>query len=125
MEISFENKTANVYREIYHQTKRVQESTESVVPDTDDDIGRIASVHSWVMLKSKDLTSRGVTVSGEAVASLLYITEDQSRVSFVRLTKGFSLEYELGEMQADTVASPAPTVWYLSKWILLYQTISL
>ncbi len=104
MEISFENKTANVYREIYHQTKRVQESTESVVPDTDDDIGRIASVHSWVMLKSKDLTSRGVTVSGEAVASLLYITEDQNRVSFVRLTKGFSLEYELGEMQADTVA---------------------
>ena len=104
MEIGFENKTINIYREVHHQTKRIQESAESVVPDTDDDIGKVSSVHTSVMLKSKDVTSRGVTVSGEATASLLYITEDQSKVSFVRLSKGFSLEYEIGDIQADTVA---------------------
>lgn len=104
MEISFENKTVNIYREVHHQTKRVQESAESVVPDTDDDIGKLASVHTGVMLKSKDLTSRGVTVSGEATAALLYITEDQSKVSFVRLSKSFSLEYEIADIQPDTVA---------------------
>ena len=104
MEINFVNKTVNVYREVHHQTKRSQESTESVVPDTDEDIGRIASVHTAVMLKSKDITARGVTVSGEAAASLLYITEDQGKVSFVRLTKGFTLEYEIADMQQDTVA---------------------
>ena len=49
----------------------MQESAESVVPDTDDDIGHIATVQSYVMLKSKDITSRGVLISGEAVASLL------------------------------------------------------
>lgn len=104
MEINFENKTINVYREVHHQTKRIQESTESVVPDTDDDIGNVASVHTAVMLKSKDVTSRGVTVSGEATASLLYITEDQTKVSFVRLTKSFSMEYEIADIQQDTVA---------------------
>ena len=69
MEISFENKTVNTYREIYHQTKRTQESAESVVPDTDDDIGRIASVQPAVMLKSKDVTARGVIISGEATVT--------------------------------------------------------
>ena len=77
MEIKFENKNVSMYREISRQTKKVQESAESVVPDTDDDIGRIATVQSYVMLKSKDITSRGVLISGEAVASLLYITESQ------------------------------------------------
>ena len=54
MEIKFENKNVSMYREISRQTKKVQESAESVVPDTDDDIGRIATVQSYVMLKSKD-----------------------------------------------------------------------
>ena len=84
MEIKFENKNVSMYREISRQTKKVQESAESVVPDTDDDIGRIATVQSYVMLKSKDITSRGVLISGEAVASLLYITESQESMSFVR-----------------------------------------
>jgi len=104
MEINFENRSINTYREIYHQTKRIQESTESVVPDTDDDIGRIASVQSTVTLKSKDITGRGVLVSGEASASLLYITEDQQTVSFVRLSKAFSIEYEIADISADTIA---------------------
>lgn len=104
MEISFENKTVTVYREIYHQTKRTQESAESVVPDTDDDIGRIASVQTNLMLKSKDVTARGVIISGEATAALLYITEDQQKVSFVRLSRGFSLEYEVPEITPETVA---------------------
>ena len=93
MEISFDNKCINTFREIYHQAKKIQESAESVVPDTDDDIGRIAAVHSWVILKSKDLTSRGVLISGEASAALLYITESQESMSFVRLSKSFSIEY--------------------------------
>lgn len=110
MEISFENKTINAYREIYHQTKRVQESCESVVPDTDEDIGRVASIQTAVMLKSKDITARGVLVSGEASAALLYITEDQQKVSFVRLVKSFSLEYEIADIAPDTVAQIALSV---------------
>ncbi len=104
MEISFENKVMTYYREICRQSKRIQISAESVVPDTDEDIGRLASVHTSVMLKSKDLTGRGVLISGEAAASLLYITEDQQSVSFVRLTKLFTIEYEAADIDTDTVA---------------------
>lgn len=110
MEINFDNKTINTYREIYHQTKRIQESTESVVPDTDDDIGKIASVQTSIMLKSKDITSRGVLISGEAAASLLYVTESQQAVSFVRLSKTFSIEYEIADISADAVAQIALSI---------------
>lgn len=82
----------------------MQESAESVVPDTDDDIGRIATVQSYVMLKSKDITSRGVLISGEAVASLLCITESQESMSFVRLSKSFSVEYEVPDIESDAAA---------------------
>ena len=75
MEISFENRVMSMYREIARQTRRIQETAESVVPDTNDDIGRIASVQTAVLLKSKDVTSRGVMVTGELTAAMIYITE--------------------------------------------------
>lgn len=104
MEISFENKIVSCYREIAHQTKRVQETAESVVPDTNDDICRIASVQTAVMLKSKDVTLRGVVVTGELSAALIYITESEKAVSYVRLVKPFTLEYDIGEIDADAQA---------------------
>ena len=104
MEIVFENKMLDSYREYVNQVKRVQESAESVVPDTNEDIGRIASVQTGLLLKSKDVTSRGVLVSGEAQASLLYITEDESAVSFVKLSKSFSMEFDVQDLKDDSLA---------------------
>lgn len=104
MEICFENKKVSAFCEVYHQTKRVQESIESVVPDTNDDIGRIVSVQTEVLLKSKDVTSRGVSVSGEAAAVLLYITEGEEKVSFVKVSRAFNIEYELTDADADIVS---------------------
>lgn len=104
MEIKFENKLVPSYREVSHQLKRIQESAETVVPDTNDDIGRIASVHTSVMLKSKDVTGRGVQVSGEVSAVLLYITESENGISYIRLSKAFAMEFETGDIEADTIA---------------------
>ena len=104
MKISFENKMLNCYKDIYHQIKYVQETCENVVPDVNDDIGKIASVQSTVHLKSKDLTGRGVLISGEAIASVIYVTESEKNVSFVRLSKRFSLEYEIPGMSSDVLA---------------------
>lgn len=103
MEISFENRKVSAFCEVFHQTKRIQESIESVVPDTNDDIGRIVSVQTEILLKSKDVTSRGVSVGGEASAVLLYITEGEDSVSFVRVTRPFSIEYESSDNEADMV----------------------
>lgn len=110
MEIGFENKTVNAYREVFRQVKRVQESAESVVPDVNDDIGRIASVQSSVLLKSKELSSRGVLVTGEAGATLLYITENGGAVSSVRLSKSFEMEFETGDLGPEAAAQVSLTV---------------
>lgn len=104
MEISFENKMISGFREISHQTKRIQETAESVVPDTNDDIGKIASVQTAVLLKSKDVTSRGVLVTGELSAALIYVTESERSVSYVRLSTPFTMEYDLPEADADALA---------------------
>ena len=103
MDIVFAHRTRSCYREFADPVKRVQVSAESVVPDTCEDIGRIASVRTQVLLKSKEVSSRGVAVTGELDTVLLYITEDEKEVTSLRLRKDFSLEFE-EEYPLDTLA---------------------
>ena len=88
MEIVFEKKCEVRNRESVRLVKRIQESAESVVPDTEEDIGRIAAVQSSVLLKSKDLSGRGVLVTGEARACVLCIDERRGS-PWRRRTRGF------------------------------------
>ena len=104
MEISFESREISIYREFLHMSRRTQERVECVVPDTDADVEKIASVQSEVFLKSKDLTARGVLVSGELSASVLYVREGQTGLSCLRLRKPFSLEYEAEGAEAEELA---------------------
>lgn len=110
MEIKIENKTIRTYREISRQAKKIQETAETVVPDTNDDIGKIISANTELYLKSKDVSGRGVTVGGEAEISIMYITESESAVSFLRMTKAFTLEYDVDGADNDTVAQIALSV---------------
>jgi hypothetical protein len=107
MEISFEGREAVVYREFAYQTRRTQETAECVVPDTDADIEKIVTVQSAVLLKSKDLSARGVLVSGELSASVLYIGEGQGRLSALRLRKPFTMEFEAEGLASETMAQIA------------------
>ena len=104
MKINLENKARKSFREIYRQSKRIQETAECVVPDVNDDIGKIASIQSVVYLKSKDITGRGVTVTGEAYAAVLYITEGERGVSYIKLTKPFCIEFDCADVDADIIA---------------------
>lgn len=104
MELFFENKNVGIYKELCYQRKIIQESVESVVPDTDDDIGRIATVQSCVLLKSKDISTRGVLVTGEALATLIYINEAKDKHAFVKLSKSFSIEYDIANITDDALA---------------------
>ncbi len=99
MEISFHSTQTEVFRETCRQSKRIQESAESVVPDTDDDVAKIAAVQTWLLLKSKDVSARGVFISAEACACVLTIAEGLQKVSFVKLCKPFTLEFELPESE--------------------------
>lgn len=110
MEINLENKRIDVCKELSYQSKIIQEQCESVVPDTDDDIGKLAALQSHVLLKSKDITGRGVLVTGELAASLMYISETQDKTSFIKLKKGFSIEFEVADIRPDAVAQVNLTV---------------
>lgn len=103
MEVSFENKTIGAYRELLRTSRVIQENAETVVPDINDDIGRIASVQTAVFLKSKDLTGRAAIVTGEISATLIYITENEKNISFLRISKPFTMDFDTSELPADAV----------------------
>lgn len=104
MEIKLESKSITAFKELTYQKKLIQEICESVVPDTDEDIGKIAAVHSSVLLKSKDITSHGVLITGEAIASLIYISESQEKLSYMKIKKSFSIEYDVPGITQNDVA---------------------
>lgn len=104
MEISLYNKQTGIYREIAHMVKRTQESIETVVPDTNDDIGKIADIQTELLLKSKDVTARTVSVTGEINAAVLYINENADKTEYIKVSKSFRLDYELPEGEADCAA---------------------
>lgn len=110
MEIKTENQTIKSFREISRQIKKIQETAETVVPDTNDDIGKIVSTNTELYLKSKEVSGRGVLIGGEAEISVLYITEGENAVSFLRTVKAFSLEYDVDGADNDTVAQIALSV---------------
>ena len=101
MELNFETRTVRSFRECTRQIKRTQVSMEGVVPDVNDDIARLFSVQPAVFLKSKDLTTRGASVTGELTVALLYINELESRVFDLHFTQNFSLDFDMSEPDPD------------------------
>ena len=101
MEIVFEKRHETRCRESARLSRRLSESVETVVPDTDEDIVKIAAVQSAVLLKSKDLNGRGVLVTGEARAWVLCIAEGQERLISLRVAKPFSAEFEIPELTGE------------------------
>ena len=104
MDIVFTHKTQSGYRCFAETVRRLQVNAESVVPDTQEDIGRIASVRTQLLLKSKDVTGRGVTVTGELDTVLFYITESENMVSALQLQRDFTMDFELEDTPADAQA---------------------
>lgn len=109
MDIVIENKTLSSFKPYPARTKRVAAGAECVVPDKNEDIGRIVSVKTQILLKSKDTDADAVTVTGEVEFTVLYITENEDQVSWLNVTSPFRLEYELpeGEFSAAEIALTA------------------
>ncbi|MBR1456427.1 MAG: DUF3794 domain-containing protein [Oscillospiraceae bacterium] len=103
MEIRFDDTCASIYEPFLQQTRRTQVAIESVVPDVNDDIGRIVSVQPTLLMKSKEAFKDRIMVTGEIQAALLYITEEEQDVSSIKLTRSFSLEYEDSGIDSETL----------------------
>ena len=80
MELPFEEKCCDVWRERLCKTERLRVDLEGVVPDVNEDVGRIACVRCNVLLKSKEITESGLRVGGELESLLLCITENADAV---------------------------------------------
>ena len=58
MELCFEKKSTNIFAGRLHTVKSSAETVEAVVPDTNDDIARVASLQTMLLLKGKDISAR-------------------------------------------------------------------
>ena len=96
MELQFETKSCEAWRECLSETKKIRVDLEGVVPDVNEDVARIASVQGSVLLKSKEITGGTVRIGGELEAMLLCITESADAVQTVVLRKEFETEIESG-----------------------------
>ena len=97
MELRFEQETKEIWRECFRREDSILVELEGVVPDVNEDVGRVASVQCSVMLKSKELKGQTLVVGGEAEAVVLYITENADGVASVRLNREFEQEIALGD----------------------------
>ncbi len=68
--------------------------TECVVPDGSPDVGKILTVRGWLLLKGKEPGPRGLSLSGEARAAVLYASEDGRSLGAVRMASPFELTLE-------------------------------
>lgn len=90
--------------------KQASFQAETVVPDTAEDVREIVWAHGWLLLKGKEPGLNGSSVTGEALASVLYLTES-GMLESLRLRKEFTIDFEAGA--SDPEALPQVT-WYLS-----------
>ncbi len=104
MELHFQRETRETWRECLHKEEIFPVELEGVVPDVNDDVGRVASVCSTVLLKSKELESRILSIGGTVDTVVLYITENADRVSSVHLCREFTRTIELPDAETPQEA---------------------
>ena len=94
MQRAFECRTVPCCRELTRQNKTVQDHCEFVVPDVNEDIGRICHASAQLCLKGKDVTSRGVSISAAADICVYYISESRNTVQCVNTVKDLSFDID-------------------------------
>ncbi len=90
--------------------EHLQFSAESVIPDSAEDVKEIVWTKGGVLLKGKEPGLHACTVTGEAWASVLYITESGALESH-RLRKEFDMSFETEASDPDALPQ---LCWYLN-----------
>ena len=104
MNIAFENRSAACCREVFRQTKLIQEHAECIVSDVLEDVGQILSAEAQICLKSKDVGEHGVSIGATADISVFYITESRECVRCIRLSKELEADFECPALGPDVTA---------------------
>ncbi len=110
MEIKLLQKESPVWiaGDAVHQ--QVSFHAETVVPDTAEDVQEIVWTRGGLLLKGKEPGLHATSVTGEAWASVLYLTED-GQLENIRLSKDFEIVFEAETSDPEALPHLA---WYLS-----------
>lgn len=90
--------------------QQVSFHAEAVVPDTAEDVQEIVWTRGGLLLKGKEPGLHAASVTGEAWASVLYLTEN-GQLERIRLRKEFEIVFEAETSDPDALPHLA---WYLS-----------
>lgn len=92
MDISLERRGLSRYREVFKDTSYCELSADCVVPDTQGDILKILKCTPTVRLKSKEINSDSVEMSGELSGEILYVPESGVGISVLSFVIPFENE---------------------------------
>lgn len=94
--------------DVIHQ--QVSFHAEAVVPDTAEDVQEIVWTRGGLLLKGKEPGLHAATVTGEAWASVLYLTET-GHLESIRLRKEFEMVFEAETSEPEALPQLS---WYLT-----------
>jgi hypothetical protein len=94
MELSFESVTQEHLQCVARTVLYQEETTESVIPDSFPDAGRIVSCHGQALLRTKECRDGGVTLEGTIRAAVLYLPEEAGKARPLAVQLPFSVRMD-------------------------------
>ena len=76
MDLTFQTTKLSYLKHVLHQVHRLEETGETIVPDSCPDIGTIVDAYAGAILRGKDCRDGSVSVSGGVKGGILYLSED-------------------------------------------------
>lgn len=94
MELSFDSKSFNYLKCIFHEFLCQEETAEVIVPDSFPDIDEIVDYDAQILIRGKEFKNGSVQISGGIRGDIIYIPEDRSTARTLELYIPFSLKAE-------------------------------
>lgn len=92
MELALQSNSVPYLKRIVSEVLRQEETGETIVPDSEPDIGTILSVEAVPILRGKDCRSGSVILSGGVKGSILYLPEGENQPRCLELYLPFSMK---------------------------------
>lgn len=94
MEINLPTKQLNYFETVFQTTFTQEESYEAVVSDVLPDIREVLDTTGYVVVRSKDIFTGGMTVTGQVTAAILYAPDGEVGVKCFRISIPLRVELE-------------------------------
>lgn len=110
MELQFDRKGLNCLQPLTAQVQTQELTQEVRLPDGMPDIGRVLGAWSQLLVRSKEWRADAASVSGGAMAWVLYSAEEDGQPYCVEAWLPFQMKWDLPQTQHDGTLRVAPLV---------------